>query len=106
MERRFAECAEQEGSDNELGTKMATLQVIDPHRDLLLFCGHAQRLCQTNAAAEIQESLKGIHQHCQQLRIEVPVLVAANNCCQIRNTVIKVLPNADTVLDVYHFLMR
>ncbi len=70
------------------------------------FCGRAQRLCQTNAAAEIQESLEGIRQCCQQLRIEVPVLVAADNCCQIRNAVIKVLPNADVVLDVYHFLMR
>ncbi|KAH9001813.1 hypothetical protein EDB86DRAFT_2827581 [Lactarius hatsudake] len=64
------------------------------------------RLCQTNAAAEIQESLEGIRQRCQQLGIEVPVLVAADNCCQIRNAVIKVLPNADVVLNVYHFLMR
>ena len=106
MERQFAKRAEREGSNNELGTKTATLQVVDPHCDSLLFCGCAQRLCQTNAAAEIQESLEGICQCCQQLGIEVPVLVAADNCCQIRNAIIKVLPDADVVLDVYHFLMR
>ncbi|KAH8977453.1 hypothetical protein EDB92DRAFT_1808695, partial [Lactarius akahatsu] len=56
----------------------------------------------------IQESLEGIRHRCQQLEIEVPVLVAADNCCQIRNAVNKVPPDADIVLDVYHFhfLMR
>lgn len=72
----------------------------------LLLCSCTQRLCQTNSASEIQESLQGIRHRCQLLGIEPPILVTADNCCHIRNAVNKALPDTDVVLDVYHFLMR
>ncbi|KAI1784482.1 hypothetical protein LXA43DRAFT_901577 [Ganoderma leucocontextum] len=32
--------------------------------------------------------------------------MTADNCCQVRNTALKVFPNIDVVQDVWHFLMR
>ena len=75
------------------------LTVTDVYLDI-------QRLCQTNAAAEIQEALNGITRRCEELGTEVPIIVTADNCCQIQSAVHKALPHADVVLDVYHFLMR
>ncbi|KAH8997640.1 hypothetical protein EDB86DRAFT_2828745 [Lactarius hatsudake] len=75
---------------NELGTKTAALQVINPHHDSLLFCDCAETL----PAAEIQESLEGICHRCQQRSLK------------LENVVHKALPVVDVVLDIYHFLMR
>ena len=65
-----------------------------------------QRLAQTNSPTEIQEALDSVNRRCDELGVERPVIVTADNCCHIRNSVSKSLPHAEVVLDVYHFLMR
>jgi len=65
-----------------------------------------QRFCQTASAAEIEEVLEGIKKRCLELGVPLPDLVVVDNCCNVRNTVAKVLPDAHVVLDVFHFIKR
>jgi len=65
-----------------------------------------QRFCQTASAAEIEEVLEGIKKRCLELGVPLPELVVVDNCCHVRQTVTKVLPDAHVVLDVFHFIKR
>jgi hypothetical protein len=33
-------------------------------------------------------------------------MVVVDNCCQVRNAIVKAIPTASVVLDVYHFMKR
>ncbi|KAM6489712.1 hypothetical protein JOM56_014735, partial [Amanita muscaria] len=64
------------------------------------------RFCQTQANGEIEELLGGIQKRCNALGVQDPEMVVVDNCCHVRHAVERALPNASTVLDVWHFIMR
>jgi len=66
----------------------------------------SQRLCQTQANGEIEELLNGIRERCNALGVQGPEMVVVDNCCHVRRAIERTLPNASTVLDVWHFIMR
>ncbi len=55
---------------------------------------------------ETQEMLRGLSDRFNCLELPPPEIMTADNCCQIRNTALKVFPNINVVQDVWHFLMR
>ena len=65
-----------------------------------------QRFCQTQANGEIEELLGGIRERCGALGVPDPEIVVVDNCCHVRRAIERALPNASTVLDVWHFIMR
>ena len=65
-----------------------------------------QRLCQSQANAEIGEMLSGIKRRFDELGIPFPEIMVVDNCCHVRNEVCKCFPDIAVVLDVYHFLKR
>ena len=71
-----------------------------------LFLTVSQRLCQTQANGEIEELLGGIRECCNALGVRGPEMVVVDNCCHVRRAIERALPNASTVLDVWHFIMR
>jgi hypothetical protein len=65
-----------------------------------------QRVCQSQANGEIGEVLAGLKERCEAIGVPYPEIVVADNCCHIRSEVVRHLPSADVVLDVYHLMMR
>ena len=65
-----------------------------------------QRLCQTQAAAELTEMLESYVRRCEVLGVASPEQFVVDNCCAFRNAIAKAMPNAVVVLDVWHFKMR
>jgi hypothetical protein len=55
---------------------------------------------------EIQEVLDGFKRRCDELRVPVPDMVVVDNCCTVKNYIIKALPEANVCLDVFHFINR
>ncbi len=49
--------------------------------------------------------LSGLSTRLIHLELPPPEIMTADNCCQVRNTALKVFPNIDVVQDVWHFLM-
>ncbi|TFY51908.1 hypothetical protein EVG20_g10784 [Dentipellis fragilis] len=64
------------------------------------------RLCQSGAHVEIQELLQGLKRRYIALGKPFPEVFVADNCCHVRNAILKAFPDAVIVLDVYHFLIR
>jgi hypothetical protein len=65
-----------------------------------------QRFCQSQANAEIGEMLSGIRRRFEELGIPFAEMMVVDNCCHVRNEILKWFPDIVVVLDVYHFLMR
>ncbi len=65
-----------------------------------------QRLCQTQANAEIEELLNGIAQRFGELELPLPEQVVADNCCTVRGSIQKVFPGSHVALDIYHIIAR
>jgi hypothetical protein len=65
-----------------------------------------QRFCQSQSPAEIREVLEQYIERCKALGIDLPEILVADNCCQIRRPVTQAIPSIRIVLDVYHFMMR
>ena len=65
-----------------------------------------QRFCQSQSPAEIREVLEQYIERCKALEIDLPEILVADNCCQIRRPVTQAIPSIQIVLDVYHFMMR
>ncbi|KAF8423457.1 hypothetical protein L210DRAFT_3570273 [Boletus edulis BED1] len=66
----------------------------------------AWRLCQTKANAEITELLMGIRRRHEALGLPMPEMMVTDNCCQVRRAVESALPEADCILDMWHFIAR
>ncbi|TFK89020.1 hypothetical protein K466DRAFT_487711, partial [Polyporus arcularius HHB13444] len=64
------------------------------------------RLCDNQGHAEIEELLHGLRRRFEVLQTADPEIAVADNCCHIRNAILKVFPNITVVLDVWHFMMR
>jgi hypothetical protein len=52
------------------------------------------------------EVLEGIKRRCEELGMELPSMLVADNCCQIEKEAHKAMPDIQICLDVYHFMMR
>jgi hypothetical protein len=52
------------------------------------------------------EVLEGINRRCEELGMELPSMLVADNCCQIEKEAHKAMPDIQICLDVYHFMMR
>ncbi|THH19481.1 hypothetical protein EW146_g1687 [Bondarzewia mesenterica] len=81
--------------------KGGILSIINEKNEIL-----AWRLCQSQANAEIEEILQGIHRRCIELKVQLPEMVIVDNCCHVRGAVRRALPDVQVALDTYHFLMR
>ncbi|KAJ7872646.1 hypothetical protein B0H14DRAFT_2291039, partial [Mycena olivaceomarginata] len=66
----------------------------------------AWRFCQSASPAEMFEVLEGINRRCEELGMELPSMLVAENCCQIEKEAHKAMPDIQICLDVYHFMMR
>ncbi|PIL30528.1 hypothetical protein GSI_07228 [Ganoderma sinense ZZ0214-1] len=64
------------------------------------------RLCHSQSQVETQEMLSGLSTRLHCLELPPPEIMTADNCCQVRNTALKVFPDISVVQDVWHFLMR
>jgi len=42
----------------------------------------------------------------KELGIDLPEMLVVDNCCHVRNAVLRAIPTICVLLDVYHFLMR
>lgn len=65
-----------------------------------------QRLCQTQANAEIKELLQGLKDRFSKLEVEDPKSVTADNCCSIRSAIDPVFAQTAVHLDLYHMVGR
>ncbi len=65
-----------------------------------------QRLCQSQANAELEELLRGIYNRHVDLELPMPEMFVADNCCHVRNAIQKIFPGAHVCLDVFHLLGR
>lgn len=36
----------------------------------------------------------------------LPIIAVVDNCCDVRNFLVRGIPDLEVVLDVYHFMMR
>jgi len=63
-----------------------------------------QRLCQSQATAEIAELLEGYKQCCIIKGVDLPEMVIVDNCCHVRSAIQQPFPDMSVVLDVYHLL--
>ncbi|KAJ7130666.1 hypothetical protein C8R46DRAFT_1236100 [Mycena filopes] len=66
----------------------------------------AWRFCQSASPAELGELLMGLKRRCEELGIPFPVMITVDNCCQVARDILKVFPDIQICLDVYHFMMR
>lgn len=71
-----------------------------------LIIDRVQRFCQSVSPAEIQEVLEGFKRRCEEIGVPLPEMVIVDNCCHVRSSIVKALPEVDVVLDVWHFLAR
>jgi hypothetical protein len=69
-----------------------------------LFC--PQRLCQSQATAEITELLEGYKQRCLISGVDFPSMVVVDNCCHSRGAIQQPFPDTHVVLDIYHLMAR
>lgn len=66
-----------------------------------------KRLCQTSSFVEMTEILIGIAARFQILGIPLQYLIfTVDNCCTVRAAIQKAFPNAEVVLDIWHFRQR
>ncbi|KAJ6484175.1 hypothetical protein C8R45DRAFT_931628 [Mycena sanguinolenta] len=66
----------------------------------------AWRFCQLASPVEMFEVLEGIKKRCQELGVELPEMLVADNCCQVEKEAHRSMPDLQMCLDVYHFMMR
>ncbi|GBE82885.1 hypothetical protein SCP_0412720 [Sparassis crispa] len=64
------------------------------------------RFCQSQSTSEIAEVLAGLKRRGELLQVPDPVLAVVDNCCHVRKSIKKALPEIDVVLDVWHFVGR
>ncbi|TFY52964.1 hypothetical protein EVG20_g10326 [Dentipellis fragilis] len=81
--------------------KGGLLSVINESSQILSW-----RLCQSGAHAEIVELLRGLRRRYDALGHGYPDMITVDNCCTVRNTIHKVFPTTNVVLDIHHFLAR
>lgn len=62
-----------------------------------------KRLCLTQSMAEISELAQDYADRCKLLNVPPAEIAVVNNCCQIRSSMKRSLPDVAVVLDVYHF---
>ena len=70
---------------------------------LLIF---SQRFCQSKSNAEIIETLTGLKQRMKLVGHAPPEMMVSDNCCAIRNAVLAVFPEVDSIQHVWHFIAR
>ncbi|GBE84639.1 hypothetical protein SCP_0606180 [Sparassis crispa] len=64
------------------------------------------RFCQSQSTSEIADVLAGLRQHGELLQVPDPMLAVVDNCCHVRKSIKKALPEIDVMLDVWHFVGR
>ncbi|KAK7055962.1 hypothetical protein R3P38DRAFT_3170627 [Favolaschia claudopus] len=77
------------------------LSVLNERNEII-----AWRFCQTAAAAEMVELLKGLKARFEMLGVPAPEMVTIDNCCTFGNKIREVFEAIKVLLDVHHFLMR
>lgn len=65
-----------------------------------------QRFCQSASPAELQETLEGIALRHTVMGVALPIIAIVDNCCSVREYLLRGIPDIEVVLDVYHFMMR
>ncbi|EGN93399.1 hypothetical protein SERLA73DRAFT_156341 [Serpula lacrymans var. lacrymans S7.3] len=100
--------------------KGGILSVVNKRNEIIAWVGHdfydfgtaslpqiiCQRLCQSQSNTEIEELFVGLKHHYNELGIALPEMVIADNCCHIHSAVLRVMPDAQLGLNVFHPIMR
>lgn len=55
---------------------------------------------------ELKAALDGLKRRCEEIGVPPPKIVVADNCCQVWSSIHQALPDADVLLDVWHFVIR
>lgn len=67
---------------------------------------YSQRFCQTQSPIEMSEALRGLKRRLDFLGVPYPKIMTVDNCCQVINFLLKIFPDLEVVLCVWHFVMR
>ena len=67
---------------------------------------YPQRVCHTQANAELEELLRGLKRRFALLGLPEPEIAVVDNCCHVKNAYLNVFPAICVCLDVWHFMMR
>ena len=58
------------------------------------------------ANSSVERIIQGLARRFALLGIDAPEMAIADNCCHVKNALVKVFPRIRVCLDVWHFMMR